>query len=1036
MNLRGFYSLILIIAFCLSLGAEDISNIKKLTPDFFKDNLKKTNLTERKESIERISPPTKTIEQNNFEQRKYDFYDSLLLFKMIDYDKKGMSKILKKWNSLNASSPSMNAYMVDSHEPNDTFSQATTIIIGDTMESLDIDPVGDVDFFKFDAVAGDTITIGIIASTEGSSLDSYIYLYGTDQYTLLDYNDDYYSLDSRIFYFAIPSSGTYYVKVRDYSDGGGTDYWYSLFVIYDTPPISGTITGRVLDSDLNPVSNMYLDIYDVDNDDYIWPDGGQTDANGYYYFDDVPEGNYKIVTNDYNNGLLNEWFDNKVSFDNADIVTVIGYDTTENIDFILSYGASVSGEFRLQQGGALVSGDFLVEVFDESGNYLRDVYPYMQDNYFINGLSQGGIKLYFYDFYGNYCSEWYDNKTDYDNANTVNVFLGDTTENIDFHLSESGFITGRVLDSDLNPVSNMDLDIYDVNYGDYVWPSGGWTDANGYYYFSGLPSGNYKVVTDDYDHGLLNEWYDNEFSLSTADAIMVTEGDTTENIDFILSTGGVITGRVLDSDLNPVSSIWLYIYDVDNGDYIWPNGGWTDSDGYYYFSGLTTGNYKVGTDDYDHGLVNEWYDNKFSLSTADAIMVTEGDTTENIDFILSKGGVITGQIFSETDSQLVSSNFFVIAYDTDGYPVKEAWTDTSTYTIDGLPQGNIRIYIEDDNFNYGSEWYKDKSDFDSADNIAVSIDDTVRGIDFYLSTSGILKGRVVNEDDEPCFAEVIAFDDFGEFVESALTNDSGYYQMSGFFGETYKLLALPTDSNYWEFDTTYSYEWYNNCYFWEDAEGIYVSSGDTVEDIDFVLNSIGVIDGYVMDESFSPVDSAEVLGVTDLTPVYNMLPFYGAVSDSNGYYRMPASASYYKFVAFSDYYNEQWFYLENDYYDARELYLAPGAALRYVNFILVSNGVLADKKQFTGTSQFNAIVSSSVISGDISVMVYSSLASTEGISVSLVDITGREVYSSKFSMNSNSKIITLPTKNSPSGVYFLKVSHNGKEFTSKVSILK
>lgn len=720
-----------------SLGAEEIADIKKLTPGFFKDNLKKTNLTERKESLEEFSHPAKTIEQNIIEQRKYDFYDSLILFKMADNNKGGMIKILNKWKSLDVSTPSFNAYMVDSHEPNDTFSQATTIIIGDTMGSLDIDPIGDVDFFKFDAVAGDTISIGIIASTEGSSLDPYLYLYDTDQYTLLDYNDDYYSLDSRIFYFAIPSSGTYYIKVRDFSNGGGTDYWYSLFVIYDTPPLPGTITGRVLDNNMNPVSNVDLDIYDVDNGFYIWPSGGWTDANGYYYFDDVPEGNYKIVTDDYNNGLLNEWFDDRTFFDDADIVTVIAYDTTENIDFILS-----------------------------------------------------------------------------------------------------------------------------------------------------------------------------------------------------------------------------------------------------------------------------------------------------------TGGIITGQIFSETDSQLVSSDFFVIAYDTDGYPIGTAWTNTNTYTMSALQPGNMRIYIEDENFTYGSEWYKDKSDFDSADNIAVSLDDTVRGIDFYLSTSGILKGRVVNEDDEPCFAEIVAFDDIGEIVGLAITDASGYYQISGFFDETYKLLALPTDSNYWEFDTTYSYEWYNNCYFWDDAEGIYVSAGDTVEEIDFVLDSIGVIDGYVMDESFNLVDSAEVLGVTDLTPVYNMMFFYGALSDSNGYYRMPASASYYKVVAFSDYYNEQWFYREDNYDDAREMYLAPGAALRYVNFFLTSNGLLADKKQFTGTSQFNAIVSSSVISGDISVMVYSSLASTEGISISLVDITGREVYSSKFSMSSNSKIITLPTKSSPSGIYFLKVSHNGKEFTSKVSILK
>ncbi len=117
----------------------------------------------------------------------------------------------------------------DPHEPNDTSGQATPISYGSTLTDPDICPEADVDYYSFLGSAGDTIVADIDAQNIGSVLDSYLYLYDTDGVTELAENDDHDGLDSRIEY-ALPTDGTYYLKVREYDhpNEGGPGYFYAI----------------------------------------------------------------------------------------------------------------------------------------------------------------------------------------------------------------------------------------------------------------------------------------------------------------------------------------------------------------------------------------------------------------------------------------------------------------------------------------------------------------------------------------------------------------------------------------------------------------------------------------------------------------------------------------------------------------------------------------------------------------------------------------------------------------------------------------
>lgn len=98
-------------------------------------------------------------------------------------------------------------------EPNDDYTTANVLTAGDDMDAA-IDVGGDVDFFSFEAYAGDCF---VFETHAGDAGDTKLYLFDVDGVTQLDYDDDggegYYSLIT----FDVPADGTYYIEVTGYS---------------------------------------------------------------------------------------------------------------------------------------------------------------------------------------------------------------------------------------------------------------------------------------------------------------------------------------------------------------------------------------------------------------------------------------------------------------------------------------------------------------------------------------------------------------------------------------------------------------------------------------------------------------------------------------------------------------------------------------------------------------------------------------------------------------------------------------------------
>ncbi len=187
-------------------------------------------------------------------------------------------------------------------EPNGTSATASPIAVPARVRG-NLFPNGDIDFYSFNATAGDRVYAAVMTSASaGSSTDSQLTLLNSDGTTVNEFDDDngsFAGLSSSIAGATIPSTGTYFIKVNDFTAGTTSERYYELYVktqsaaptpeveANDTPatanvlPASGHVSGArnpaaATEQDwysmtLNAGDTVYLSL-DVDPEDdlVVW----------------------------------------------------------------------------------------------------------------------------------------------------------------------------------------------------------------------------------------------------------------------------------------------------------------------------------------------------------------------------------------------------------------------------------------------------------------------------------------------------------------------------------------------------------------------------------------------------------------------------------------------------------------------------------------------------------------------------------------------------------------------------------------------
>jgi subtilisin-like proprotein convertase family protein len=191
----------------------------------------------------------------------------------------------------------------DEVEPNSTTGTASPITGRSAKVIGNLYPNGDIDFYSFTANAGDRFYAATMTSgSAGNSTDSQLTLIASDGTTTIEFDDDngsFAALSSSIAGATIPTTGTYFIRVNDFTAGTtserGYELWFQLqngsptaeVEANDTPatanplPASGWVSGArnpaaATEQDwysmsLNAGDTVYLSLdVDPERDGVVW----------------------------------------------------------------------------------------------------------------------------------------------------------------------------------------------------------------------------------------------------------------------------------------------------------------------------------------------------------------------------------------------------------------------------------------------------------------------------------------------------------------------------------------------------------------------------------------------------------------------------------------------------------------------------------------------------------------------------------------------------------------------------------------------
>ena len=603
----------------------------------------------------------------------------------------------------------------------------------------------------------------------------------------------------------------------------------------------GSISGTVMSSSSQPVSGIFIDVELFDTG--VWVNSAKTDINGNYLVPGISTGKYRVSTNAEGTSFINEYFDNVTDFDLATPVPVTVGINTPDINFVLDAGGSIAGSV-VDSTNQPIPGIFIDVFMFDAGTWVNSGQTDSTGNYSISGIPIGKYRVGTNAEGTSFTNEFFDNAKDHDLASPVSVTTGNTTFNINFTLDAGGSISGSVLNANGQPVPAVFVDV--IMFDSDVWINSGQSDATGNYSISGIPTGKYRVKTNAKGTNFINEYFNNVTDFDLASAVSVTAGIDTANINFVLDTGGSISGTVLSANIRPIPDIFIEVELFDTG--IWVNSAQTDVNGNFSISGIPTGKYRVKTNAEGTNFTNEYFDNVKIFDLASPVAVTAGNNTQNINFVLDSGGSLSGNISDSSNRPIPNIFVDVEIFDTNVW-VNSGKTDASgNYSISGLPTGKYRIRTNAEGTNFTNEYFDNVTNFNLASAVSVTAGNNTPNINFILDSGGSLSGNISDSSNRHIpniFVDVEIFDT-NVWVNSGQTDASGNYSVSGLPTGKYRVRTNAEGTNF-------SNEYFDNVSDFDNATPVSVTAGNNTLNINFVLDSGGSISGNVLDADNKPV---------------------------------------------------------------------------------------------------------------------------------------------------------------------------------------
>jgi hypothetical protein len=398
--------------------------------------------------------------------------------------------------------------------------------------------------------------------------------------------------------------------------------------------------------------------------------------------------------------------------------------------------------------------------------------------------------------------------------------------NINVVLPSGGTISGFIHAAGTStPLVGVPVFIFRFTGNSYLFrnPSRVATDANGFFSFQGLRDGDWIVRVEPQSQGYKISYYSGDANNpatdnGTATPVHIAGANTVSNVNINPALGGAqLSGRVLRSDtLAPVGNLTVQLRTADlprTGNTVRENfvaQSTTNSDGFYSFSGLPTGDYIIQAlgNQTANGTAIAFSNGRAaategcsptprpgvpSFETALSVSVSDGFLTDCVNFTVPgfSGGaaprVIRGVVLDNVGNPLPLAGISVEG--ANGFPVVFVSVNANgSYTAGGLPPGSYRVRASTESISE-TRWFDDELALRTGDFVDVTNGNQTE-INFALPpTAGTVSGRITRADTgQPVMGAVVrARNFFSSFFTSAVTQRDGTFLLRGLPAGEYKI---------------------------------------------------------------------------------------------------------------------------------------------------------------------------------------------------------------------------------------------------------
>ena len=252
-------------------------------------------------------------------------------------------------------------------------------------------------------------------------------------------------------------------------------------------------------------------------------------------------------------------------------------------------------------------------------------------------------------------------------------------------------ILGRVVDAQTGlPIPGVGIDLENNTSGGHnSWAD---TDFDGRYVLRGVAEGVYRIKARGNDQGYIEAFYGDSLNWDYANLVTVRGTEPVTDIDFSLSLGTTILGRVVDAQTGvPIPGVGIDLENTASGG----RNSWadTDADGRYVLRGVASGVYRIRARGNDQGYIEAFYGDTLNWDYANLVTVRGTEPVTDIDFSLRPGATIFGKVIDEASGHPIV-NLEVGARLPEGEDIAWGTTDSQgNYILRGLPSGDIKFSI-------------------------------------------------------------------------------------------------------------------------------------------------------------------------------------------------------------------------------------------------------------------------------------------------------------------------------------------------------